>query len=344
MCVNVALIGCGYWGNNLFRNLKFMSECKLKKVIDLSEAKLSYYKKKFPEVEFSTNINEALSDNDISAVIIATPANTHYSIAKKALCSFKHVFVEKPFVMDEKQAKELVDLAEEKKLLLMVGHTFLYNSSVRFLKRQIESEIGDVYYIYTQRLNLGSVRKDINVWWNLAPHDVSILLYLLEGKKPKSISINASAYVQKDIEDVAFATLKWEDNVTTHIHVSWLDPKKTRKIIVVGSEKMIIYDDVASEDKIKIYDKKIKLNEALLNQHSSIISCHDGNMIVPRIETKEPLYEEMVHFINCILSKEKCITGPKHAMEVTSILAAGEKSIKNNGKEERFNYYESITR
>src|SRR2546429_1389322 len=238
--IALAQIGCGYWGPNLLRNFSAQPDCWVKLVADTNEERLAYVAANFPKTQTVKQIESVLSDPEIDAVIVATPAASHYQLTKRVLESNKHVFVEKPLATSTKEADELTSLAAARSLTLMSGHTFIYNAAVRYAKKLLdEGELGQVYYIYSQRLNLGQVRSDVNAWWNLAPHDVSILLYLMGGELPISVSARGVDYIQPGIADVVFATLTWENRVAAHIHVSWLDPGKARKMTFVGSRKMV---------------------------------------------------------------------------------------------------------
>ncbi len=335
--LTVAQIGCGYWGPNLLRNFSAQNNCWVKLVAEVSEERRHYVESNFPKSQTTSDFDDALNDPDIEAVIIATPAASHYQLTKRALENGKHVFVEKPLATSTREADELVALAEKKNKTLMAGHTFLYNAAVRYAKNLLdEGELGQVYYIYSQRLNLGQVRSDVNAWWNLAPHDVSILLYLMKGECPASVSAVGISYIQPGIEDVVFATLTWANGVTAHIHVSWLDPGKVRKMTFVGSRKMVVYDDV-SDDKITIFDKRVdrvpKIGERMdYDQFNNYQLIHrTGDVLLPRISFQEPLKVEAAHFLECVQTGQAPLTGPQHARDVVSILEAGQESLKSDG-------------
>jgi predicted dehydrogenase len=268
-------------------------------------------------------------------VIVATPAASHHALAKQVLESGKHVFVEKPLATSTEQADELVSLAAKAGKTLMVGHTFLYNAAVRYAKKLLTDEsLGQLYYIYSQRLNLGQVRSDVNAWWNLAPHDVSIMMYLMNDELPMSVSATGVSYIQPGIEDVVFATLKWASGVTGHIHVSWLDPGKIRKMTLVGSRKMVVYDDV-SDDKIKIYDKGVdrvpKIGERMdYDQSGDYQLIHrTGDILLPKISFQEPLKTESAHFLECLRTGQQPLTGPQHARDVVAVLEATQTALKS---------------
>ena len=326
--ITVAQIGCGYWGPNVLRSFTAQPDCWVKLVAEINIERQEYVRANFPRSEVVLDINPVLADPEIDAVIVATPATSHYLIAKRVLESGKHVFVEKPLATSTKEADELVSIAAANKRILMVGHTFLYNAAVRYAKKLLDDGgLGQLYYIYSQRLNLGQVRTDVNAWWNLAPHDVSILLHLMNGELPSSVSAVGVSYIQPGIEDVVFATLKWESGITGHVHVSWLDPGKTRKMTLVGSRKMVIYDDV-SDDKIVILDKGVevvpKIGEKMdYDQSDSYQLIHrTGDIWLPKISFQEPLKVEAAHFLDCLQTGKTPLTGPQHARDVVNILEA----------------------
>jgi predicted dehydrogenase len=270
----------------------------------------------------------------VDAALIATPAHTHAALVKHALLAGKHVFVEKPLATTLNEADELVALAAAAQRVLMAGHTFLYNPAVHYLKKLLEQrELGDVYYLYSQRLNLGQVRNDVNAWWNLAPHDVSILLYLMNGELPQSVTAQGARYLQANTEDVVFATLTWPSGFQAHIHVSWLDPGKVRRMTVVGSRKMVVYDDV-SDDKIAIYDKGFdrvpRIGERMDfdDPTSFLLKPRAGDILLPRINWVEPLRLETAHFLQCVRTGAIPITGPQHARDVVKVLQAGQNALQ----------------
>lgn len=327
--IRIAQLGCGYWGPNLLRTFDSLSGCRLTTVVELSEERRKFIQKTLPKIDV---VDDWRKIGDVDAVIIATPAETHYGLAKAFLEAGKHVFVEKPLAMRTEEAIELGEIAEREKRVLMVGHTFLYNPAVNYLKEEMRNTVGELYYMNSRRLNLGIVRKDINVWWNLAPHDVSIFLYLMDHELPESISVRATSYLQPDTEDVAFAVLKWKNKVTASIHVSWLDPGKVRQMTLVGSRKMIVYDDI-SDEKVKIYDKGIDLPSP---KHYDTppnlnFSYRSGDIYIPKISTAEPLKLEAEHFLKCILERKTPLTGPQHGIDVVAILEAGQRSITEDG-------------
>ncbi len=334
--VNVGLIGCGYWGPNLLRNFLELSNCQIKAIAELDDSRIDYLNQKFPSLPTTKDYRD-LMNGSIDAVVIATQPRTHYSLAKEALQNKKHVLVEKPLAMSVAQARELIELANKHQRKLMVGHTFEYSEPVRLLKKYMHSEeIGRLYYLYSQRVNFGIVRQDVNALWNLAPHDISIILYLLE-KMPVMVSAKGVDFLQKGIEDIVFMVLHFPDDVIAHVHVSWLDPNKVRRMTLVGSEKMIVYDDV-SDAKIKIYDKGIKkqnITESLgryddFGQYQSIKFA--GDVILPKIDLVEPLKNECAHFIECIQQDKDLLTGGDNGLRVVHVLEAASRSMRQDGK------------
>ena len=332
--ITIAQIGCGYWGPNLLRNFSAQDGCWVKYVADTSPERRAYVEANFPRTRTVADIDQVLRDPDVDAVLIATPAGSHHQLTKQVLESGKHAFVEKPLATSTEEADELVGLAEAKQRTLMAGHTFLYNAAVRYAKKLLdEDELGQVYYIYSQRLNLGQVRTDVNAWWNLAPHDVSILLYLMKNELPSSVSAVGVGYIQPGIEDVVFATLKWKSGVSAHIHVSWLDPRKVRKMTVVGSRKMVIYDDVG-DDKIIVLDKGVdrvpKIGERMdYDQVNYQLVHRTGDVWLPRISFQEPLKIEAAHFLDCVRTGQQPLTGPQHARDVVAVLEATQTALQN---------------
>lgn len=331
--ITLAQIGCGYWGPNLLRNFSNQSDCWVKYAVDVSPGRRAYVEANFPRTKAVPEVEMVLDDPEVEAVIIATPASSHYELAKMALERGKHIFVEKPLATSTILADELIALAAARDRTLMAGHTFLYNAAVRYAKKLLdEGELGQVYYIYSQRLNLGQVRSDVNAWWNLAPHDVSILLYLMNNELPISVSAVGVSYIQPGIEDVVFATLKWENGVCAHVHVSWLDPGKVRKMTFVGSRKMVIYDDVG-DDKIVVLDKGVdrvpKIGERMdYDQFNYQLVHRTGDVWLPRISFQEPLKVEAAHFLDCLRTGEQPLTGPKHARDVVAVLEATQTALK----------------
>ncbi len=330
--LNIAQIGVGYWGPNLLRNLVANEDCCVKTVVDFSEARRRFIKSNYPSVTVTDKVESALDDHDVSAVVIATPVASHFELAIKTLAAGKHVLVEKPMATSVKEVEQIGDLAKEKSLIAMVGHTFLYNAAVRYVKQLIDSgELGEIRYIYSQRINLGRIRSDVDALWNLAPHDISIIQYWLGDPEPVSISRRGMDYIQNGVEDVVFLNVVYQNNIMANIHVSWLDPHKVRQMTVVGSKKMVVYDDIA-ENKIAIFNKGID-RMAVLGEHMDFDKPNDfqfnhrsGDVLLPKIAWQEPLKVEIEHFIDCIANGVDCLTGVEHAKKVVQILSMSQRS------------------
>ncbi len=325
--LRVAQIGVGYWGPNLLRNLVSNNNCIVKTVADAAEERRDFVKGLYPAISLSDRPDDVFNDPEIDAVVIATPVMTHFDLTMRALESGKHVLVEKPIATTVDEVGQIGVLAEQKKLVVMAGHTFLYNSVVRYVKQLIDSgELGEIRYIYSQRLNLGRIRSDVDALWNLAPHDISIIQYWLDNPVPVSVMRRGMDYVQNGIDDVVFLNIIYPSKIMANIHVSWLYPLKVRKMIVVGSSKMAVYDDVA-ENKVAIYDKGIDPMAVLgENMEYDIQSCiqfnhRSGDIVFPKIDYKEPLKTEIAHFVDCIMNGTECLTGIEHAKKVVEILS-----------------------
>jgi len=333
--INIGIIGCGYWGPNFVRNFNQIKRVSVKYVCDLSPERLSHIKKLYPDIITTKDYLSVLKDKDITGVIVATPASRHYKIAREALLYGKNLLVEKPIAMDIGEAKKLIEFAAKKKKILMVGHTFKFNPSVIKLRELIKSgSLGQVYYIYSRRTNLGPLRKDANAIWDLAPHDISIMNYIL-GKNPLSVSAQGAKYLPHDLEDVAFISLNYPNRILVHIHVSWLDPKKTREIVAVGSKKMAVFDDLNAEAPISVYDKSVmkkrfKQDYDSFEEFQMIIK--NGNVQTPQVKKQEPLGAECRHFIECIRKNKAPLTDGKDGLEVLKVLVGIHRSLANNGK------------
>lgn len=336
--ISVAVVGSGYWGPNLIRNLASLEDVQLSTVCDIDRSRLEPVKRQYPTVNLTTSFAEVIEDPGIEAVVIALPVALHYRYAHDALGMGKHVLVEKPLCMTSQEANELIALAEEKGVVLMVGHTFEYNAAVAKLKHLIrDGSIGTPYYVYSQRLNLGKVRSDINAMWNLAPHDISIILHCFD-KEPVRVSAKGVVQLQAEIEDVVFCMLEFDDGMIAHIHNSWLDPNKIRRMTVVGSSKMVVYDDASPDAKIQLYDKGIDRR----NIGQDMGSYDDfgkfqliqraGDLLIPKIDFVEPLKVECKHFIECVRNGTRPLTDGYSGLRVVKVLEAAQKSLANGGK------------
>ena len=329
--IKVGVVGCGYWGPNLIRNLRQSPDCQLKMVCDKSQKRLGHMQRLHPDVAVTNHFEEMLNGADLDAMVIATPVGLHYEMARASLSAGKHVFIEKPMARTEAEAEELVAFAEHQGLVIMVGHTFLFSPAVRRMKEIVDAgDIGEVQYIAARRLNLGLFQKDINVAWDLAPHDISIVLHLLD-ELPVSVSCQGSSHVTRGIEDVTMMYLSFPKNRCAFIHNSWLDPKKVRQMTVVGSQRMIVYDDTEPLEKLKIYDARVEVPPHYDTFAEFTYSYHYGDAYVPYIKQDEPLKLECQHFLECIRDRCTPITGGRHGLDVVRILEAAGESLRQQG-------------
>lgn len=332
--VKVGVIGCGYWGPNLIRNFIEQPGSVVKVVSDLREERLTHIKNCYPQVQTTQNYKDLFS-MDLDAVVLATPPATHHNIAMECLNHGLHVLVEKPLALTSADALEMTELAKEKSKILMVGHTFVYNPAVQYLKKLIQDgELGQIYYIDTVRVNLGLFQPGLNTLWDLAPHDISILSYIL-GSLPETVSAQGLSCVFNGVHDIVYMNLVYPGNVLAHVHVSWLDPCKVRRTTVVGSKKMVVYDDIDPTEKIKIYDKHIDAPPYTDSFQDFKCFYHYGDVTIPNIPGTEPLKMECSHFINCINKAEQPVSDGMAGVEVIRVLEAAQKSMTNGwGREE----------
>ena len=330
--LRVGVIGCGYWGPNLIRNFTHLKDSEVVVCADLEAARLEHMHSLYPHIETTKDYRTMLSRDDLDAIVVATPPATHHAIGLEALDAGKHLFVEKPLAISTAECASLVSTAQRKGLTLMAGHTFVYTAAVNKIKEVIESgELGDIYYISTTRVNLGIFQENINVVWDLAPHDVSILNYIL-GAAPLTVATGANSYIRKSVEDVAFITLRYPNETMAHVHVSWLNPNKIRSTTVVGSKKMLVYDDVSQLEKIRVYDKGVTVQPHYDTFGEFQLSYRFGDIFIPKLDDTEPLKTACQHFVDCI---EKGVTPRSaglHGMEVVSVLEAAVASIAENGR------------
>lgn len=335
--VKFAVVGAGYWGPNLIRNVIANPRAQLEMVCDLDPSRLAKIKESYPGIYLTTNLEEVLAADEVEAVINATASEHHYAIGKQALESGKHLLVEKPMAMSSREAEEMVALARERGLTLMVGHTFEYNAAVRKVKALMdEGELGEIYYLYSQRVNLGRIRTDCNAMWSLAPHDVSIANFLL-GESPLWVRAHGYEVLDTGREDVVFMSIGYPGNRACHIHVSWLDPNKIRKTTIVGSKKMVVYDDVSTDAKVKVYDTGVNKVPAgaltsMENFGEFLYETRSGDVWVPKIDFKEPLREEIAHFVHCIQSGETPVSDGENGLRVVRVLEAAHRSLQDGGQ------------
>lgn len=331
--IRIGVIGCGYWGPNLIRNFVEIPTAEVVAVSDLREDRLKHIQNTYHQINTTTDY-KTLFDMNLDGVVIATPPSTHYGIAKEALEHGLNVLIEKPITTSSEQAEALVELAEKKNLILMVGHTFEFNSAVHALKKLITSkEIGKVLYLDTARLNLGLFQRDMNALWDLAPHDLSILMYVLESC-PTSIEVYGMDCVFKGTHDVVYMNLVFPGDILAHVHVSWLDPCKVRRVTVVGSKKMVVYNDIEPLEKIKIYDKGVDTPEYTTTYNDFQCSYRYGDLIVPNIKFVEPLRQECQHFLDSINNHTRPITDGVEGLRVVRVLEAAQRSLMNSHHKE----------
>ena len=330
----IGVIGAGYWGPYLIRNFYELPEAELEMVCDLNQERLDHIKSRYPGVQTSQNFRDLLA-SDVDAVVIATPVSTHFNLARECLAAGKHVLIEKPLANNSPHGREMVEMAQNMGKILMVGHTFVYNPAVMALKEIIASgEIGEVYYINGTRVNLGLYQPDVNVVWDLAPHDISILLDIL-GMKPTTASARGGMFVKPGVFDVAYLTVQFPGCVMADLRVSWLDPCKIRRITVVGSKKMIVYDDIEPKDKVKIYDKGVDVQPYTDTYEEFHLAYRYGEAEPYPLDWHEPLRVECQHFIECIVNNTQPRTSGKDGLEVIKVLEAAQKSLLNGGEKVR---------
>ena len=329
MNIRIGVIGCGYWGPNLIRNFIEIAEADVVTVADLRPERLDYIASRYPTVKTTTTYQDLFTMN-LDAVVIAVPPPQHYALAKDCLEHGLHVLVEKPMTLTTAHAKELVALSHQRGLVLMVGHTFEYNAAVEMLKELIDSgELGEIYYIDTMRLNLGLFQRELNVLWDLAPHDISIVRYLLD-MDPIKVQALGDRCIMDDIHDIAFMCMYFPNNILCHSRVSWLDPRKVRTVTIVGSKKMVVYDDVETQEKIKIYDKGVELPYAN-NFGEFQLQYRYGDVVSPYIRFTEPLRKECLHFLECINNGTRPRSCGESGLSVVKILEAANSSLLENG-------------
>lgn len=329
--LKMGVIGSGYWGPNLIRNFIELPTTEMKAVADRDARRLTEMRKRYPQIEHLKQDYRALFDLELDGVVISTPPETHYAIVKDCLENGLNVLVEKPLTTDVASAEELQAIAHGNDRVLMVGHTFEYNAAVRKLKQMIDDgEAGDIRYIDAVRVGLGLFHPSLNVVWDLAPHDISILIYLL-GEEPSSVSARGIACVQDSIEDVAYLTLRFPSGILAHMRLSWLDPMKTRRVTVVGSKKMVVYDDVALDEKIKVYDKRVDALPRTDTFGAFQFTYHHGGIVSPRIDFEEPLRVECSHFVECIRDGIQPLTDAASGIRVVKVIEAAQRSMKMDG-------------
>lgn len=329
--IGVGVIGYGYWGPNLVRNFAQVNGGGVAAVCDMSQDRLDVVNKLYPAVNTYTSVDELLADPGVDAVVVATPVSTHYPLAKQALEAGKHVFVEKPFTKTSAEAEELIAIAEQRGLTVMVDHTFIYTSAVRKIHDLVVSgALGTLYYYDSVRVNLGLFQSDVSVMWDLAVHDLSIMDYLL-GTDPVTVSATGVAHVDGQPENMAYLTCMFPDNLIAHFHVNWLAPVKVRQTLLCGSEKMVVFDDVDMSEKVKVYDKGVILDESAEQVYQKHVGYRTGDMWAPRLDNIEALAVETQHFVDCITNRTTPESDGRSGLRVVRILEAAHESMAHNG-------------
>src|SRR2546425_1223966 len=328
--IRIGVIGYGYWGPNIARNLRALEGCQVAAICDQSPAALKRANQSYPDLPVTTKPSELLTSPQIDAVAVVTPVCTHFELAKAALENGKHVFVEKPFTSTTQQAEELIELAERKNLRIMVDHTFLFTGAVRKIRQLIEEGVlGDLYYYDSTRLNLGLFQHDVSVVWDLAPHDLSIMDFLIQDK-PQAVIATGEAHLN-GLEDVAFITVYFPRNTIAHINVNWLSPVKIRTTLIGGEKKMLVWNDLEADEKIKVYDKGAQMNNGQ-GLYDLLVSYRSGDMWAPRVEQAEALRVELAQFIDCVTSDLAPVNDGVAGARVVKILEAADRSLKERGK------------
>lgn len=329
--IGLGIVGCGYWGPNLLRNFASLPDCKVRLACDADPGRLKHLKGVYPHIELTDRFEQLLEDADIDAVAVATPVWTHYELAKQALYAGKHVLIEKPMASTSAQCKELIDIADQKQLKLMVGHTYIYSPTIRKIKEIIDhGDIGNLLYISSQRLNLGLFQKDINVAWDLAPHDISIVLYVT-GSPPLAVNCQGKSHINRGVEDVTNMSLTFQNGGFATIQTSWLDPNKVRRMTFVGNQRMILFDENEPIEKIRIYDKRVSVPPHYDTFAEFHYSYHYGDIYSPYVQQSEPLKTECQHFLNCVQNGEQPLTSALQGLQVVQILEAANQSLENGG-------------
>jgi len=327
--ITIGQVGLGHWGPNLLRNFVALPGSQVRVCCDIDPAARAKVVSTYPGVEVTADYQRLLQDEEIEAIVVSSPARLHYEQSQLALEHGKHVFVEKPIALDVAQAVELVRLAEARQRVLMVGHLLLYHPAVRQLKSYVEAgDLGRIHYIYSHRLNLGKVRRDENAMWSLAPHDISVALYLLD-QVPEAVSAQGRAYLRPGVHDLVFLTMYFPDGALAHCHVSWLDPHKVRRFTVVGSKKMAVFDDMEPREKIRLYDAGVDFPEV---GYSDLLTLRFGDVYIPRVDMKEPLRLECQHFLDCIEQGLRPISDGRNGLDVLRVLYAAQQSLERDGQ------------
>jgi len=328
--IGVAVVGTGDWGANLVRNFASLPGVRLAAVHDHDPQRLKQTAARYPAARATASLEELIAMPDVQAAVVAASAASHHALAKALLEAGKDVFVEKPLALSVEHAAELVRIARERGRILMIGHLLLFHPAVRYLKSMVErGELGELFYIYSQRVNLGKVRRDENALWSFAPHDLSVILHLL-GLEPTDVVARGSAFLQGSVEDVVFVDLRFPGGKLAHVHVSWLDPHKLRKFTVVGSRKMVVFDDMEASEKVRIYDKGVDRAGEVVS-YGDALTVRSGDILIPKISLQEPLRLECQHFVECVREHKTPLTDGTGGLQVVRVLAAAQTSLEQGG-------------
>lgn len=328
--INIGVIGYGYWGPNIVRNFSATDGAQVLAVCDRSEASLARVRKAYPHVDMTKDCGEILNSPKIDAVAVITPVATHFELARKALENGKHIFVEKPFTASVREAEELIELAAKKNLTIMVDHTFIFTGAVRKMKQIVEENLlGDLYYYDSIRVNLGLFQPDVNVIWDLAPHDFAIMDFLI-AERPAAVAATGKAHVN-GYEDTAFVTVHFDNNLIAHFNVNWLSPVKVRTTLIGGEKKMLVWNDLEADEKIKVYDKGVVVTNRESDYHRRV-NYRSGDMFAPRVEPSEALKAETEYFVRCITRSEAPVNGGHAGLRVVKLLEACNQSLKQEGR------------
>ncbi len=327
--ITLAQAGLGRWGQNHFRVFSGMKDCRMKICCDRDKAALDRVGN--DKVIKTSDYSDIVKDAEVDAVVVATPSETHAELALKALSAGKHVFVEKPLALKVRDAEEMLKAAEKNKKILMVGHLLLYHPAVEKIRSYVENgELGDLLYLYSTRVNLGQVRAEENALWSLTAHDISVAIYLT-GRMPVEVSTTGKCYIRDYVQDVVFVSMGFGEKLMAHIHASWLDPHKIRQFTVVGTKKMVVFDDVEATEKIRVYDKGVDWSKNC-GSYDAFLTVRQGDIYIPKVEMVEPLKVECKHFVDCIKDGKKPLTDGENGLKVLKVLAAAQESLEQNGR------------
>ena len=331
--INIGVIGCGYWGPNLLRNFAENDGAQLRWICDLDEQRLASMSRRYPMAQTTTDYRVVVNDPSVDAVAVVTPVATHFPIAKELLRAGKHVLLEKPLAANAREAEELIELAEQNRRTLMVDHTFVYTGAVRKMKEIVSSgELGDLLYFDSVRINLGLFQRDINVLWDLAPHDLSIMDYLIE-RQPHTVSALGSSHIERGIENIAYLVMLFPDEFIAHFHFNWLAPVKIRRTMIAGSSKMVLYDDIEPTEKVRVYDKGVTASRSSReSDYQTLVSYRTGDVWAPKLDSTEALRYVVAEFLDAIRDDRPSLTDGYAGLRVVRLLEAAQRSMKNGGQ------------